>query len=395
MATSALDHVISFVVPFSLGITYATDSLDSLVSLAGSGTSDEDLVRQFSPPSKGVRALVSLSTAKWRDRESKIHDDEIQHLPDSPIRFGVRAGTLDLKKYSQKHAGAEASMDAKTSKVLRRYELDKRQMDTWETSEEAVTIQVKTYARSIMGIAAFIVCGGMSVPFAVGSRIRGVDPFQITTFAWVLAGFLTIFAKSRYVSEWPWHDFIHGRVVCRSVKDVCDVTRVDPQMVLMYLLLEEQVTTLRTKGPYNGMFSRRSEDVSGFTIDEPTHISTMLASGFVVLKVLNEFGEHLVCLDVRKGTKGEAPWLHQTRRYLACMDLDNEADDRLLNEPEPEPEPEPALPPPFGDKHQTVKATRLAVTKERAPVDKVKKLKIARFRVNKVLGLFVGNARFG
>jgi hypothetical protein len=228
----------------------------------------------------------------------------------------------------------------------------------------------------------------MAIPFAVGTRIRGVDPFQITTFSWVLAGFLTIFAKSRYVSEWPWHDFLHGQVICRSVKDVCDVTRIDPQMVLMYLLLEEQVTTLRTKGPYNGMFLRKSEDSSGFTIDEPTHISTMLASGFIILKVLNEFGEHLVCLDVRKGKKGEAPWLRDEREYLACMDLDSEADYWLLNEAEP-----PL--PPLCEKNQALNARRSPQGRENGTRDKVKKLRKHKFRVNKVLGLYVANARFG
>ena len=90
IATSNMDHVVSFVVPFSLAITYATNALGSLVSLAGSGTEDDDPVRQFSSPSKGIRALVTLSTAKWLEREGNFHDDEIQHLPNSPIRFGVR-----------------------------------------------------------------------------------------------------------------------------------------------------------------------------------------------------------------------------------------------------------------------------------------------------------------
>src|SRR5277367_1502261 len=161
----------------------------------------------------------------------------------------------------------------------------------------------------------------MAIPFAVGTRIRGVDPFQITTFAWVLAGFIAIVAKSRYVSEWPWHDFLRGHVICRSIKDVCDVTSMYSQMVLMYLLLEERDKTHRTKGPYNGMFSRKAEDKTGFAIDEATRLSTMLASGYILLKVLNEHGEHLICLDIRKGSKGEGPLKGETGRFLSCMDI--------------------------------------------------------------------------
>lgn len=38
----------------------------------------------------------------------------------------------------------------------------------------------------------------------------------------------------------------------------------------------------------------------GFAIDEPVQLSTMLASGFVILKVASHHGEHLICLDARK-----------------------------------------------------------------------------------------------
>ena len=106
--------------------------------------------------------------------------------------------------------------------------------------------------------------------------------------------------------EWQWHDFLRDQVKCRSIKNICDVTRIDPQVVLMNLLQEERANTLRTKGPYNSMFGRRSEDGGGFAIDEPTGLITMLASGFVVLKVVNEKGEHLICLEVRKGVDGVA-----------------------------------------------------------------------------------------
>ncbi|KLU85047.1 hypothetical protein MAPG_04079 [Magnaporthiopsis poae ATCC 64411] len=45
------------------------------------------------------------------------------------------------------------------------------------------------------------------------------------------------------------------------------------------------------------------DGTEGFIIDVPTHLSTMVASGLLVFKVLNESGEHLVCLDTRKGRR--------------------------------------------------------------------------------------------
>ena len=128
-------------------------------------------------------------------------------------------------------------------------------------------------------------------------------------------------------------------------------------MVLMYLLLEERVNTLQTKGPYNGMFLRKAEGSNGFAVDEAVQISTMLASGFVILKVLNEFGEHLICLDVRIGSKGSAPLLKEHDEHLACMDVDKDVDSK-------------------GSK-------------------RVKKLHKNKFRYNKVLGLYIGDDKFG
>jgi hypothetical protein len=111
---------------------------------------------------------------------------------------------------------------------------------------------------------------------------------------------ILVTAKGRYVKEWLWHDFVHGRVVCDSINDLADVTGVNKQTILMKLLHNERSIALMTKGPYNGMFDKRSEgDMEGFAIDEPVRLSTMLASGFIVLKVISHHGEHLICLDAR------------------------------------------------------------------------------------------------
>src|ERR1700722_11857733 len=96
----------------------------------------------------------------------------------------------------------------------------KRKMDQWIISEDAVIINCRLYVITIIAIAIVIILGGMAIPFVVKNKIEGVDPFQITTYCWFLAGFITILAKSRYVSEWPWHDFLRGRVVCQSISDV-------------------------------------------------------------------------------------------------------------------------------------------------------------------------------
>jgi len=219
-----------------------------------------------------------------------------------------------------------------------------KQLKHWVIAESSVTVPCKRYIVMVLAFCTIILCGGLAVPFVVKQRITGVDPFQVTTFAWLLVGAILVVAKGRYVSDWPWHDFLSGIVVCGSVSDVAKVTGVHPQMILMHLLHNERNNTLTTKGPYNGMFQRTVSGAGdpfgglpgsggvpsstigmascdGFSIDEPVDLSTMLTSGFVVLKVLSEKGEHLICLDVRKG----APWdwasRNQYKFFLACMDL--------------------------------------------------------------------------
>lgn len=96
-------------------------------------------------------------------------------------------------------------------------------------------------------------------------------------------------------------------------------------MILNKLLYNELDTLMVTKGPYNGMFSRkvRMPETEGFSIDVPSHLSTLLASGLIILKVLSLNGEHLIVLDVRKGTALD--WaVHEAvnTEYLSCQDLD-------------------------------------------------------------------------
>jgi hypothetical protein len=195
-------------------------------------------------------------------------------------------------------------------------------MTKWRIRSTDIVVYCRFYVRCIQGLATMLVLGGLSVPFSVGDRIAGVDPFQIATYTWLLAGFLLISAKSFYVDDWPWNDFLHGHVKCRSVSDLSEVSGIDSQIILLFLLRNEWTNLLVTDGPYNGMFDRTLERrgvkqerdekkdknkgpaaivSQGFSIDEPSHVHTLLASGIAVLKVRDGSGEHLVCIDGRKG----------------------------------------------------------------------------------------------
>jgi hypothetical protein len=187
----------------------------------------------------------------------------------------------------------------------------------WNIRTTEIVVLCRTYVRWVQALAALLVLGGLAIPFSVGERITGVDPFQIATYTWLLAGFTLIAAKSLFVDNWPWNDFLHGHVKCQSVSDLSEVSGIDPQIILLFLLRNEWNNLLVTDGPYNGMFRRtlerrgkktRQNDAGttvimrqGFSIDEPLHVYTMLASGIVPLKVRDGHGEHLICIDGRKG----------------------------------------------------------------------------------------------
>jgi hypothetical protein len=131
-----------------------------------------------------------------------------------------------------------------------------------------------------------------------------VDPFNIATFSWLLAGFIILVAKSIRVNEWPWRDFLLGRVTCRSLSELRAVTGANEQDLYLYLLTKESETALITRGPYNKMFVRKEEHSSGgFSIDIKPEIRTLVAAGLILVKVSMQDGSALVCLDLRRGSE--------------------------------------------------------------------------------------------
>jgi hypothetical protein len=188
---------------------------------------------------------------------------------------------------------------------------------------------------------------------------------------------MVLLAKSRYVNQWPWHEFLRGQIVCSSIREVQSVSGIDPQIILLYLLHAKRQNILKTKGPYNGMFFQR-EDAGKFSIDVPTKLSTMLASGFIVLKVVNEDGEHLICIDVRKGAPAKPVRNGVMGKYLAYLHLEED----LVESSEDE------------DTEDTV--TVKNTTKPKSRVDEQPLLLFTNeFRWNKIVGFYIRDVKFG
>jgi hypothetical protein len=121
------------------------------------------------------------------------------------------------------------------------------------------------------------------------------------------------------------------------------------------------------------MFSRRAENGSiGFAITRPVHLSTMMASGFIIVKVLNFFGEHLVCFDRRRGSGGIAI-RRRVGKHSVHPVLENSEEHA-------------------GDEHNG----SVSALKEKAPRgDQIKRLEKDEIMMDRILGAYVGEAYFG
>lgn len=200
----------------------------------------------------------------------------------------------------------ETRLKKSALKTYKQYKSRQAEIQDWDVTEDSVLVRTKKYSGVVLTVAMAIIGGSLSVPFLVGERIPGVDPFQFVTFGWLLAGAFLVGAKSRYVESWPWHDFLRGQIVCKTVSELAVASRVKKQAVLLYLLHKEFQNPLLFRGPYHGVFRRRAGSgwTDGFSIDVPVAHATVLAAGFIVLEVRGlrerERQVHTVLHDTRE-----------------------------------------------------------------------------------------------
>lgn len=175
-----------------------------------------------------------------------------------------------------------------------------KKMRTWVIHEASIIVPFRRFTNSVLIPSSLFVLGGMALPFLNLIHLGGVGPSNLSTIIWVTALFVALLAQSWYVPSWQWHDFLHGRIICRSVSELAKVTGMKLQYVLHKLLVEEWESTLRTRGPSNGMFKNRSsEPEQGLPIDKPCKTSTLFASGFVLFQGIGKYDWHVLCVYVR------------------------------------------------------------------------------------------------
>jgi len=176
-------------------------------------------------------------------------------------------------------------------------------MNGWLVDESSVTVACRSYVFGVMSSAIALGAGGLTIGFTVGERIPGVDPFNLATYTWVVAGFVILICKAVLVESWAWSDFLQFKVRCKSVSELAATTGMDEQVIIAKLLHDDGGDSIMvTKGPFNSVFRRQAGSENGFSIDVKINPTTLILSGLAPLKVVTPRGHAIVCLDHRRGT---------------------------------------------------------------------------------------------
>ncbi|KAK4222888.1 hypothetical protein QBC38DRAFT_447846 [Podospora fimiseda] len=160
-------------------------------------------------------ASFSIDKKRFRSPQSDLGPDAARFLSNSLIRRNAALhGGKSLARIGRPHTFSEGFAGSTTSamqseiqyleqirKHQRLLEEMRRKMKAWIIEKKGVMIQCKLYVLSVMSFCVLLVAGGITVGATVGNRIQGVDPFNITTYAWVFAAFVVLVAKSVRVHE--------------------------------------------------------------------------------------------------------------------------------------------------------------------------------------------------
>jgi len=262
-----------------------------------------DLEESLCRGDPAIEAFASLKTPRFEDFNA---------VPHGLTDFKTLSGSILSQRERQQAAIRDSSSNAwsrlpedRQRKLAEDAKARRVRLETmgreWVMEEYAVRVKCSLYVSLVLGICAVLVIGGLMVGIFLGERkkgpLQGVDPFNITAYAWVVAAFVMIITKSIRVVEWPWRDFLLGRVTCRSLSELRAVTGADEQDLIIYLLAKESENVLISRGPYNTLFRRRGDQ--GFSIDVKPEVQTLLAAGLVLVKISTVDGVGLICLDFR------------------------------------------------------------------------------------------------
>jgi hypothetical protein len=333
----SMNDIISILVPLQLSSPKVAKALYAYVRAVMFTASKTQRLDDMVPYQRNkLKAFFSLSTDEYQMLAGERKDLGVSSLSKALMtrekllaskQVGLlshKLTTTDLKRTREELQQIRQEERTQIKKRQKEIEIANDRMSEWVFEENGVRVKCGLYVWTIVFICLVLVVSGIIIGLTVHTRVPGVDPFNITTYLWVMAGFIIYAAQSVRVENWVWRDFLLRRVLCRSISELHSVTRIDEQLILAKLLHDEDTSILKTRGPYNCPFLRKSED--GFSIDKPLSMWTMLLSGLIMVQVQTPRGPALVCLDVRKGTSGvieEENMPTEEEKYIYCDTLES------------------------------------------------------------------------
>ncbi|RPA79978.1 hypothetical protein BJ508DRAFT_132922 [Ascobolus immersus RN42] len=184
-------------------------------------------------------------------------------------------------------------------------------MDKWIYGRSEITVDCSLYVFASVLLGLLLIIGGLVMGFTLGARVPGVDPSNLATYSWAVALLVVLLSQGMRVDVWTWRDYLRGRVRCRSVSELSAMSGIDAELILAKLIHDstDRNIILHVSGPFHYLFRRTgaslasADDESGFAIDTPLTMRTLLISGIIPLGVYTQKGVALVYLDVRRGTR--------------------------------------------------------------------------------------------
>ncbi|KAL3468087.1 hypothetical protein BJX64DRAFT_84605 [Aspergillus heterothallicus] len=284
-----MHQVISLLVPYNLSCGQSPAHLHGFSTGVSFLARPQNPVRPF--PQQRFLAAVAIRTSAYLNSRARLETDpEICTIAESVLAQKCLAdGQITYNKFVTDQAlrskRAESRKDTRETLM---------KMKTWVIDEKSIIIPLRWYCWTMIGACLSLALGGVAIGFSVQTKIRGVDPSNITLFCWAVSGFFAFLAKELRVKNWRWRDFLQGRVVCCSVTEVCSTSNVKPQTFLAILLQLEHMMILSKRGPFHSAFTRKSDD--GFSIDVPIETMTFIDGGLIPVKVQSTYGAALVFL---------------------------------------------------------------------------------------------------
>ncbi|KAI0178637.1 hypothetical protein GGR52DRAFT_264712 [Hypoxylon sp. FL1284] len=332
---SSMKGVIAATVPYVMISGTFAASLNTLVELVRF-TSAEDGTPLFLVKQPKIIGTAVLRTSKYESRRpGQVREDgacpvsesfllQKRAFANSASRLVSELGTLNLLESIVKNGKKRiiTLRDREYSKEALKEGM--KMLNTWVIDDDAIIVPYKRYAWGSIALAIILVCSGLAVGFSVGDRIPGVDPTNVSAYCWVVTAFLLLMAKAIRVETWPWSYFLRGQVPCRSVSEVAAVTGVHPQVLLAILLRLDNRMHLRTRGPFNTLFRRRSPDQGGLSIDVPIKAATAIEGGSIPVKVFADWGIGLVFINTRSwASYNSVADQGSYRGHAICPDVDH------------------------------------------------------------------------